>query len=170
MNYSVYKGRVKFSENLSYQDPILFHLSDRHLEDTIAYVIDVKDPPNTRGIYLGQRDDDKRVTRAVHLIKLPDSSDTKIKGYFLNESLFSPNPFSDFTQLKFNLNKSKKVQFCIYNSVGQVIKSEELILAQGLNTITWNGSNSNDELMPAGIYFYSINTGTRIYSGKIIKQ
>lgn len=78
-----------------------------------------------------------------------------------------PNPFSEETNITFELNSKEKVLIRIFNQQGILV--EELInkeLTEGQHSITWNaGKNA---YLPDGIYFFNISTGKSVYTGKLI--
>lgn len=72
-----------------------------------------------------------------------------------------PNPFNPETTIEFTLQKSQNVQLRIFNVQGQIIKT--LVnnnLSAGSHFIKWDGHNDSGELVPSGIYFYQLKTGT----------
>ncbi|MFH1050984.1 MAG: T9SS type A sorting domain-containing protein [bacterium] len=75
-----------------------------------------------------------------------------------------PNPFSESTNFKFNLDKSANVNLTIYNSLGQeiaVLCNEWK--AAGEHEINFNASNLN-----SGIYYYKFSVGSENHFGKVV--
>jgi len=61
------------------------------------------------------------------------------------------------------------VQLSIYDLKGNHIKTLlDSPQVRGYKTLTWNGKNENGELIPAGVYFYSVSSGNITDSRKII--
>jgi hypothetical protein len=85
-----------------------------------------------------------------------------------------PNPFSVKTPVNFvlglpdNLVASYPVEMIIHNSVGIPVHAQAEALAPGLHTLTWTAHKSNNEMLPAGFYFYTIKIGARNFTGKVI--
>ncbi len=80
-----------------------------------------------------------------------------------------PNPFNDNTSINFDLFENSKVKIEINNINGKKVKT--LIngeMSHGLHKIIWDGKNDKNKLLPPGIYFYTLNTGKEILSGKMI--
>ena len=81
-----------------------------------------------------------------------------------------PNPFNPVTDISFNLSKTQNVELAIYNIKGQKIKtlySGEL--TAGKHSITWNGTDNNENATGAGIYLYKLAiSGTSVETGKCI--
>jgi hypothetical protein len=72
----------------------------------------------------------------------------------------SPNPFNINTTIRYGLPKSSKVSLCIYNLVGQKVKT--LVDAQqsaGYKSVSWDGRTSDGKNVPQGIYFYKFQAG-----------
>ncbi|HEX37693.1 MAG TPA: T9SS type A sorting domain-containing protein [Candidatus Cloacimonetes bacterium] len=81
-----------------------------------------------------------------------------------------PNPFSAFTTISFfrqfadtpwqgNLNKLYRIE--IYNLKGQLIKKLTSFpnSCLGMQEVTWNGTDTNDQKVPNGVYLYKIVSG-----------
>jgi hypothetical protein len=76
----------------------------------------------------------------------------------------SPNPTTDFSNLKFELKEPGKVNITLYDMLGRPVKS---ILNENL-------SAGKQELkidiqsLPAGSYFYELKNGNKIYTSKML--
>jgi hypothetical protein len=84
----------------------------------------------------------------------------------------SPNPFNIKTTIRYGLPKSSKVSLCIYNLVGQKVKT--LVDAQqsaGYKSVSWDGKNSIGQEVSQGIYFYVFKAGdfTKNYKMIVVK-
>lgn len=74
-----------------------------------------------------------------------------------------PNPFNDFTNIQFNLNKSQNVEAVLYNVIGEAVyNSGRKQFSAGSHTLTINGSGLNP-----GIYFVNLKLGDKILTRKI---
>ena len=79
-----------------------------------------------------------------------------------------PNPFNPSTTIVFNLSEIRDAQLDIYNIKGQKVKNIPVILSDmqhciegsGKNSysITWNGTDDNNQPVSSGIYFYKLKT------------
>ncbi|MCK4672631.1 choice-of-anchor J domain-containing protein, partial [candidate division WOR-3 bacterium] len=70
----------------------------------------------------------------------------------------SPNPFSNWTSISYELNMDAYVRLMIYNCSGQLINT--LIDAQqkcGFHRTLWNSQDSRGKKVPAGIYFLQMS-------------
>ena len=77
-----------------------------------------------------------------------------------------PNPFNPETTIFFSLPESNKVKLEVFNIKGQKIKDfspntrhPESVEGQGEMSVTWNGTDSNDQPVSSGIYFYKLISG-----------
>lgn len=70
-----------------------------------------------------------------------------------------PNPFSDYTEICFELTNSEYVSIMIFDIFGKKIRT---LLSQnqlsGRQAVTWDGRNENGQKANCGIYFYRIET------------
>ncbi|MCB5230892.1 MAG: FlgD immunoglobulin-like domain containing protein [Candidatus Cloacimonas sp.] len=80
-----------------------------------------------------------------------------------------PNPFNPETIISFNLPQDQFVEVAVYNSKGQLV---DTIInenrSSGLNSVVWNGTDSNNRSMPSGLYFYRISGKTLTLKGKML--
>ena len=71
-----------------------------------------------------------------------------------------PNPFNPNTTIFFETtNSHENARIEIYNLKGQKVQEFDVILSgvEGeSNSITWNGTNSNNQSVSSGIYFYQL--------------
>jgi len=82
-----------------------------------------------------------------------------------------PNPFNPSTTITFSLTakNAKNAKIEIYNLKGQKIKSIPVILSDAQHciegrgessySVTWNGSDQNNQPVASGIYFYKLRAG-----------
>ena len=80
-----------------------------------------------------------------------------------------PNPFNPNTTIFFETtNLHENAQIDIYNLKGQKVQEFDVILS-GIegesNSITWNGTDSNNQPVSSGIYFYQL-----IVDGKLVAK
>ena len=89
-----------------------------------------------------------------------------------------PNPFnpsgagrSPSTTISFNLTteNTENTELVIYNLKGQKVKTlVDEILPAGEYSVTWNGTNNNNQLVSSGIYLYKLQMGTYSSTKKMI--
>ena len=83
-----------------------------------------------------------------------------------------PNPFNPATSIRFDVpepgSSPAEITLSIYNTLGQQVKILlQGVLESGTYQVTWNGSGSNGEAMPAGVYYALFQTGTYV---KVLKM
>jgi len=80
-----------------------------------------------------------------------------------------PNPFNNRTKFYYYLPEPGKVNITIYSLKGEQIKS--LVKNEhknGLDFSTWDGTNTNNELVSSGVYLYSMKVGNNQINKKMI--
>jgi len=66
-----------------------------------------------------------------------------------------PNPFTSSTVIPYELNKQSEIKVTIYDILGRVVRKFNVGLQSvGTYSIRWDGKNSFDQRVAAGIYFY----------------
>ncbi len=78
-----------------------------------------------------------------------------------------PNPFRSQTTISFQLTTehTESTEITIFNIKGQKVKSLDCInhvdakTTRSLYSITWDGTDENNNPVPAGIYLYKLNSG-----------
>jgi hypothetical protein len=81
----------------------------------------------------------------------------------------SPNPFHSISNVHFSLKSNDKVKVEVYNLKGQLINTlVDQDLSQGGHSLTWNGTDSNNQQVPNGIYFYRVTASNFVRSMKTV--
>ncbi|MFK8006552.1 MAG: PKD domain-containing protein [Saprospiraceae bacterium] len=75
-----------------------------------------------------------------------------------------PNPFNEFTLIKFDLIESEKVTFLVYDLNGQLVYRKEEVFEKGKNEIRIDETN----LPNVGLYNYQLQTSKNHSFGKMI--
>ena len=87
-----------------------------------------------------------------------DASDVLPEFFSLHQNY--PNPFNPTTVLKYDLPEDAFVSITIYDITGRIVQT--MVNAHqnaGFKSILWNGTNSSNETVSAGMYFYTIEAG-----------
>ncbi len=80
-----------------------------------------------------------------------------------------PNPFSTSTCINYFLSKTDKVHLSIYSISGEEVKTlVNQKQNQGQQSIVWNAENSQGHKVSSGIYFYKLQVGSQIETGKLL--
>lgn len=77
----------------------------------------------------------------------------------------TPNPFSEMTTIKFELQKEEKLSLIIYSADGHVVCRREKLYPSGLHQEIFN----EDLFTENGIYYYRVQTANQVYMKKMIK-
>lgn len=80
-----------------------------------------------------------------------------------------PNPFSGSTTIEYEVNQTGLVTIDVYDISGKLVK--RLVSKnkqQGIYQVSWNGTNSNNELVKPGYYFSKINIKGKTQTEKMI--
>ncbi len=74
-----------------------------------------------------------------------------------------PNPFNPVTSIQFAIAGASHVRIDVRNVLGQVVDEREEILSPGYYQVTWRSKGS------AGVYFYTLSTGSATLVRKMIQ-
>lgn len=97
--------------------------------------------------------EDTATTFSVTSFPIFDTRDESISVY--------PNPFTEKTYINFRLNVSSKVTLGIYNVLGQqMVQLKNGIMDNGSYLVVWDGTDSKNNKVPAGIYFCNFQIGS----------
>jgi Tol biopolymer transport system component len=88
---------------------------------------------------------------------------------FLALDRAEPNPAKDRVRIRWTLPAEAEVSLRIYNTAGQLVK----VLADGLvkpgaYTSIWNGTDARGRRLANGIYFYTLDNGSKRISRKVV--
>jgi hypothetical protein len=70
-----------------------------------------------------------------------------------------PNPFNPRTTIMFDLSASGPVDLAVFDVAGRLVK--RLVnesMAAGSHDVVWEGRDSGNRLVPAGVYFFQLKT------------
>ena len=71
-----------------------------------------------------------------------------------------PNPFNPITTLSYNLPHEELVNITIYDMMGRSIKIlQNSNQAAGLHSIIWDGTNTINKSVSAGLYLCTLQAG-----------
>jgi flagellar hook assembly protein FlgD len=78
---------------------------------------------------------------------------------------FSPkgNTFNTETTISFSLDKPASATIKVYNVAGHLVRllAYDRILSGGRNALSWNGVDSDNEIVPTGAYIVAVTIGDR---------
>lgn len=72
-----------------------------------------------------------------------------------------PNPFNPRTTIAFDMPRRAEVRLAVYDVSGRLVDVllDGDTVAQGRNEVVWRGHDSADRVVPAGVFFYRLETG-----------
>jgi hypothetical protein len=76
----------------------------------------------------------------------------------------SPNPFTSSTTLSYTLDRPENIRFTVYNLQSQIVYKVQEEREKGEQQLQWKADG-----LPAGLYFFRIQIGGKVGSGKIVK-
>ncbi len=73
-----------------------------------------------------------------------------------------PNPFNPTTAIRFSLPTSSVVSLKVYDVRGTLVKTliDNRLVAGGVHTVSWNGTDEAGNTVPSGVYFCRLQTRT----------
>ncbi|MBM2815195.1 MAG: Por secretion system C-terminal sorting protein [Ignavibacteria bacterium] len=81
----------------------------------------------------------------------------------------NPNPFSEQTNIEFDIATPGTVLIMIYDNSGNQINHLECPdCSAGKHSLIWNGYDSNYSKVQSGAYFYEVRFGSEVQSKKMI--
>lgn len=81
-----------------------------------------------------------------------------------------PNPFSTITEIRYTLNTTLPVQLVIYDQTGKLLKTLiNRTQSKGAFSVVWDGTDSGNNRVPKGTYFFILQTGSKQHKEKLIK-
>jgi hypothetical protein len=82
-----------------------------------------------------------------------------------------PNPFSGTTELRVGLPNAGDVAVDVYDVAGRRVFARRYgQVAAGWNRITFEARGTDGALLPSGVYFYRVTTGTETLTRKMVIQ
>jgi Secretion system C-terminal sorting domain len=106
----------------------------------------------------------------VYLNNTPDQpTDTKPVAVNRLEQNY-PNPFNPSTTIAFALKERARVKIDVYNVAGQLVKTlvDETRDAGAYTNVNWNGTDSANQPVSSGVYFYKLTTNNFSQTKKMV--
>lgn len=92
----------------------------------------------------------------------PNRDDFRLIGNY-------PNPFNNKTTISYTLPNAGEVVINIYNSIGTLVRRIFIGTGnKGINEVAFDGKDENGNNLPQGVYFYSVESGDKLKSGKLV--
>jgi hypothetical protein len=120
---------------------------------------------NTPIISIGQND--MFLAKLIYPIVSNDDPQTPSMSTELTYNY--PNPFTSGTTINYNIKGTSPTRIDIYNAKGQHVKTlVNEIKSDGVYNTIWNGTNSQGNRVPTGVYFYKMTTSHNAVSRKML--
>ena len=111
--------------------------------------------------------EDHEMMRPFHVGPLPMDPAEIIQTASLSQN--TPNPFSENTTITFTLEKPQPVSIIIFDQMGnKVFSLQNRILNKGNHKIFWDGANDQKQILPEGLYYYTLNAGDFTESKRMV--
>jgi hypothetical protein len=81
-----------------------------------------------------------------------------------------PNPFNPSTSISFAVAEDSNVELIVYNIKGEEVKTlfNGHVYADQINSVVWNGNDTDGKRVSSGVYLYKLKAGTREYNKKML--
>jgi hypothetical protein len=97
----------------------------------------------------------------------PAASNSEVPRSFVLYQNY-PNPFNPRTEIGYYVERESYVVINIYNSLGQIVRTlYEGNQAQGQHRLTWDARNDRGQLVPSGIYMYTLEVREQMSSNGV---
>lgn len=82
-----------------------------------------------------------------------------------------PNPFISATRFKVQNPAPQSLKVRVFDTLGREVKVlVDGVIEAGTQTLTWDGTNQQAEVVPAGVYFVQLQSETQQQVQKVVKQ
>ncbi len=82
-----------------------------------------------------------------------------------------PNPFNPVTTISYKIESTSNVQLTIYDMTGRVIiKLVDEIQSEGNHSVVWNSTNTSNQNVASGTYFYKLLVNGKATVKKLLLQ
>jgi len=135
-------------------------------DDTLSINIMIMIPVNMMGELLFDTLDVTTDGDTYHSILAVDSDlvSDMVETPATEEVKVFPNPVTNQANFSFALTEEREVSLLIFDLNGRLVFEQENVLKAGKQSITWSPSQD----LKAGYYFYKLQLGERMESGKVI--
>ncbi len=153
---TVGKGRVSAASNGTYfqGDVVILRAFPNFLESFIRWEGDLSSTENPDTIVMDSTIEITAVFSGATAILENGSNNFGLQNY--------PNPFSNYTTIKYELDKSGVVTLSIFDLAGnKVVNLINGYQQQGIYKIKWNGKDHKGNSLPNGVYINELRVGDK---------
>ena len=147
------------SDNLLYMDTTIIFGSNIPSDNYETVQVSLRDFHDNEKVYDIDQLQDLDLYQQVGIINTLSNNSFEIspRTFHLNQNY--PNPFNPTTEIGYTIPENTFVSITIYDVQGRLVK---LLVNQnqnaGIYVTNWNAKNEQGVSMPAGMYFYTIQT------------
>lgn len=95
---------------------------------------------------------------------------SSVKEQYFSTVKVLPNPFKSGVGFELNVpNNNTVVELTVFNSAATEVYRETFAVNNGKQLLQWNGDNVNGEKLTRGVYYFRLQYGNQIVSGKLFK-
>lgn len=171
-------------ENLSPCDPVYnqypLHPVGQGLvtpRDAFEFLLDAPDdvPPGHHVILEVQTSWSTNVIVTNQIVEFPDPfgtstsvGDPPVPRRLALENY--PNPFNPSTTIRYALPQPSSVTLAVYDVAGRLVRTlvNEARKPAGVFMVEWSGTDSSQQRVASGVYFYRLTTGTETLTRKMV--
>jgi hypothetical protein len=96
-----------------------------------------------------------------------DATVPPLAAYSLELSQNVPNPFGARTTIRYMVPRDQRVALRVYNVSGRLVRTlVDGVAPAGPNRVDWDGCDGRGKALSSGIYFYSLDDGSRTITRK----
>ncbi len=96
-----------------------------------------------------------------------NENDNRPESFALHQNY--PNPFNPSTKIEYTLPRRSNVTITIFDVLGRKVKTIfDQTMPAGTHTAYWNGTDSDNNLVATGVYFYQIKAGDFVNTKKML--
>jgi M6 family metalloprotease-like protein len=133
-------------------------ISGYYLQD--IYAVDII--PNNEVILGADQSKGLFIFKNEIISDVEDKFDLQVNDFKVYQNY--PNPFNPTTKISFYIPKAGNVNLRVFNVLGQLVKSMELMnLSNGLNYVEINGNG-----LSSGVYLYSLEYNNTVITNKMV--
>jgi hypothetical protein len=136
---------------------------------TSKYIQCMDIDPVNNVLYVGTNGGGVRRMTLVTGVEYKPPSTEEPTQFVLHQNF--PNPFNASTEIRYELNKTEKVQLSVLDIQGRLIRVlVDGIQSSGMNKTVWDGKDGFGREGPSGIYLFRLSAKDRIEIKKMVCQ
>jgi len=130
-------------------------------------LVTAKDYDNTYVSGVTVENLESSVSIGMDATAIADPRDQIVISSTLHEAY--PNPFNPSTTIRVEMVTQEQASLDIYNVLGQRVNTLfSGVMKAGLNTFTWNGTDSHGNNVASGLYFYQLKYGQKVQTKTVM--